>query len=105
LNPYEKALTTGKIQLRNPITVGGEEITVLDFPLSELKGRDIVSAQEEFEVLTGSSTDGQIEMNKNFLAFLVSRIAKIPYESVIDMKVHDFNVLTLVTQRFLFRGE
>jgi hypothetical protein len=105
LDLYTKAITTGKIELRNPVTVGEDELKELDFPISALKGRDIVSAQEDFEVLTGSATDGQIEMNKNYLAFLASRIAQIPYETILDMKARDFNTVTLITQRFLFRGD
>lgn len=105
MNIYEKTLSTGKLELKKPISVGGNDLSELDFPLAELRGRDIVSAQAEFEMLTGTASEGILESNKNFLAYLASKIARVPYESILDLTVRDFNAVTLVMQRFLYTGE
>lgn len=105
MNVYEKTLSTGKLELKNPITVGDNKLSELDFPLANLRGRDIVEAQTEFEVLTGTASEGILESNKNFLAYMASKIAKVPYDSILDLAVRDFNAVTLVMQRFLYKGE
>jgi hypothetical protein len=105
MNLYEKTISTGKFELKKPLPVDGKELTEIDFPITEIKGRDIVAAQDEYEVLTGGDTEGVLEMDKGFLAFMAAKVAKLPHETVLDMPVRDFNAITLVTQRFLFRGE
>ena len=105
MNIYEKTLADGKLELKKPLVVGDKELTELDFPLADLRGRDIVAAQTEFEMLTGTASEGILESNKNFLAYMASKIAKVPYDSILDLTVRDFNAVTLVMQRFLYRGE
>ena len=101
---YAKTVSTGKFELLKPIFVDEREVKELDFPISDMRGRDVVTAQEEFEVLTDSPMSGVLESNKNFLAYLAAKVAKIPYDTVLDMPIRDFNWITLITQRFLFRG-
>jgi hypothetical protein len=80
------------------------DITEIDLRLSSLKGEDIIAAQAEFEAVTGSTTLGMLELSKSYQAFIVSKAAKIPYETVIGLPVQDFNVLTLHAQNFLLSG-
>jgi hypothetical protein len=77
------------------------DITEIDFPLQKLRGGDIVAAQGEFETLTGSTTTGIIELNKGFHAYVISKIAKIPYETVLEFSMKDFTYLTMRVQNFL----
>jgi hypothetical protein len=81
------------------------ERTEINFPFSEVRGRDIVAAQTEFETLTGMPTVGVLELNKNFQAYLASKISKIPYEEILDLPIADFHPVTMAVQRFLFGAE
>lgn len=104
MNIIQRTLTTEKYELSKPIMVGEAEVSELSLPFSELRGRDIVSAQEEFEVLNGGPVDF-LENSKNFQAYLISKMSKIPYDIIMDgIPVHDFNALTLAVYRFLLHG-
>ena len=110
----KKIITEGKYTLSKPLYIQTEhadgnastpiEITELNLPFLELRGRDIVEAQEEFVVLNGRELD-VFEANKGFHVYLISRMSKVPYDTIMDeMAVHDFSVVTLTAYRFLTRG-
>jgi len=89
-----------KYTLKEPIG----ELLEIQFPLRGLRSRDIILAQSEFEALTGSPTSSLLELNKNFHAFMISKLAQIPYETVLDFSVADFNGLAMRVQNFLLGG-
>jgi hypothetical protein len=80
-------------------------MTEINLPFSEVRGHDMVAAQEEFETLSGTTTLGVLELNKHFQAYFASKIAKVPYETILDLPMKDFTAVTLAVQRFLFSGE
>ncbi|MDR3164978.1 MAG: phage tail assembly protein [Synergistaceae bacterium] len=86
-----------KYVLREPVG----DIREINFPLQKLKGGDIVAAQSEFETLTGSITTSMLELNKGFHAYIISKVAQIPYETVLELSIKDFSYLTMRVQNFL----
>lgn len=104
MNAIEKVFKEGRYELSSPIKIGDDEITELALPFSEVRGRDLVAAQSEYETITGTIVQTNVT-DKGFHAYLVSRIAKIPYDTMLDdVGIPDFNILTGVAQYFLLRG-
>ena len=100
----KQILATDKFKLSKPIKVGDNEIGELSLPFSELRGRDIVEAQKEFEAINGGPVE-LLETSKDFQAFLIAKMAKVPYDTILDeLPVSDFNALTLAVYRFLLYG-
>jgi hypothetical protein len=60
-----------------------------------------VAAQNEFEELNGSPTTNVLETSKGFHAYIISKVAQIPYETVLEFSVKDFSYLTMRVQNFL----
>lgn len=103
----KQIITEGKYALGRPLGYEGEngpvEVTELTLPFSNLRGRDIVEAQEEFEALEGAAD--VLETSKRFHAYLIAKMARVPYDAILDgLAVHDFSTLTLTVYRFLLRG-
>lgn len=111
MNIVEKTLSEEKYELSKPLSIpasegGGEPnvLTELSLPFSKLRGRDVVEAQEEYETLRGGTLE-IFENSKDFQAFMIAKMAKVPYKSIVDdLAVADFSVLTLTMYRFLLRG-
>lgn len=104
MNAIEKIVKEGRYTLAAPIKIGGEEVTELSVPFSEVRGRDLVEAQSEYETIAGTIVQANVA-DKGFHAYLVSRVAKIPYDVMLDdVGIADFNMLTLAAQYFLLRG-
>ena len=106
----EKILASEQYELSRPVTIKDEktgedkEITVLQLPFSHLRGRDIAEAQDEFDAFSSGKIE-VLDSNKGFHAYLISKMAKVPYETVLDdLAMQDFSILTLVVYRFLFAG-
>ncbi len=110
-NIVQKIVAEEKFKLSRPLRIepqvgdGSEpiEITELSLPFSILRGRYIVEAQEEFEALVGAVDVPDVD--KRFHAYLIAKMAKVPYDAILDdLVVHDFTTLTLTVYRFLLRG-
>ena len=87
------------IKLNTPVGETGE--ITLNF--DDVKGRDLVSAQRDFELLTGEPTSGLLELDKNYQAFFASKISNVPYDTILEFDARDFISVTMMVQRFLLR--
>lgn len=104
MNVLEEIISNERYTLTRPIAVGSEEVTSLELPFKSLRGRDLVAAQSEYEVMTGDAVALNIS-DTGFHAYLIAKLAKIPFDVMMD-DVHlvDFNTLTLAARSFLIRG-
>lgn len=104
MNDYETVLQNGVFTLSKPYKyANGEEYTVLNFPLQEMTGQHIRSAQRNYEVVEGNLT-GMAELSKIYQAYLAAALMKVPPDFVFELPVRDFTELTLFIQRFLLNA-
>lgn len=104
MSVLDDILLNERYVLTRPITVGGEEVAILELPFKSLRGRDLVAAQSEYEVMTGDAVALNIS-DTGFHAYLIAKLAKIPFDVMMDdVHIVDFNTLTLAARSFLIRG-
>ena len=97
---YGDILASGRYKLRKPVKNGDEEIDEIFLPFRELTGADLLSAQEDFETLR-YDTNKIPELDRKYLAFLVSKVARLPFETICALSAKDFTVVTMVASGFL----
>jgi hypothetical protein len=107
-NDYETVLKDGVFTLSKPYKYGdGPEREVLDFPLKELTGQHVRTAQRSYEMIEGRGvpSDQMAEFNKTYLGYLAAVLMKVQPDFVFDLPVKDFTVLTLFLQNFLLSSD
>jgi hypothetical protein len=99
---YPTVLKKGIFCLSKPYKYGdGPEQTTLNFPLSELTGQHIRTAQSNYSVLEDDTPTGVVEFNKNYQAYVAAALMKVPPDFVFGLPAKDFTALTLMVGRFL----
>ena len=102
-NDYEKVLKDGIFTLTQPYKYGDDpEITTLEFPLKELTGQHIRTAQNNYEMLEGTISE-VMELNKNYQAYVAAALMKVQPDFVFNLPAKDFTAITLFVERFLVR--
>lgn len=106
VSTYEEVLKTGEYRLSRPYKFGEEpERTVLKFPLKDMTGQHIRTAQSNYEVLQGRAVLGLAELNKNYLAYIAAALMDVDPDFVFDLPVRDFVRLTVYVQDFLLSSK
>ena len=104
-NDIKTVLQDGVFTLSKPYKYGDEpELTELNFPLKEMKGQHIRTAQRNYEMVEGSLS-GVAELNKNYLAYIAAALMSVPPDFVFDLPVKDFTELTMMVQVFLIGSD
>ena len=102
VSEYEEVLKTGEYRLSKPYKFGdGPEQKVLKFPLKDMTGQHIRTAQSNYEVIQGRAVLGMAELNKNYLAYIAAALMDVQPDFVFDLPVMDFIRLTVYVQDFL----
>ena len=102
VSSYEEVLKTGEYRLSKPYKFGdGPEQKVLKFPLKDMTGQHIRTAQSNYEVIQGRAVLGMAELNKNYLAYIAAALMDVQPDFVFDLPVMDFIRLTVYVQDFL----
>lgn len=100
-NSYETVLKDGVFALSKPYKYGdGPERNVLDFPLKDMKGQHLRTAQRNYEMLEGSLSD-MAELNKTYQAYIAAAVMGVQPDFVFDLPAKDFTELTMFVQLFL----
>ena len=100
-NDYDVILKDGVFVLSKPYKFeGGPERTVLDFPLKDMTGQHIRTAQRHYETLEGRLT-GLAELNKSYQAYIAAALMDVNPDFVFNLPAQDFTDLTTCVQRFL----
>lgn len=101
LNDYEAVLQDGVFTLSKPYKYGdGPERNVLDFPLKDMKGQHLRTAQRNYEMLEGP-LGNMAELNKNYQAYVAAALMGVQPDFVFDLPAKDFTELTVFVQLFL----
>lgn len=101
INEYERVLQDGVFTLSKPYKYGdGPERNVLDFPLKDMKGQHLRTAQRNYEMLEGPLHD-MAELNKNYQAYVAAALMGVQPDFVFDLPARDFTELTIFVQLFL----
>lgn len=102
---YEEVIRDGKYRLSRPYKFeGGEEHTVLKFPLKDMTGQHIRIAQRNYDVLEGRALSNLAETNKTYQAYIAAALLDVQPDFVFNLPARDFTALTVYVQRFLLRS-
>lgn len=100
-NSYETVLEDGVFTLSKPYKYGdGPEHNVLDFPLKDMKGQHLRTAQRNYEMLEGP-LQGMAELNKSYQAYVAAALMGVQPDFVFGLPAKDFAELTVFVQLFL----
>lgn len=98
---YEAVLRDGMLPLSKPYKYGdGPERNVLDFPLKEMTGQHIRTAQRNYEMLEGT-LGSMAELNKNYQAYIAAALMGVQPDFVFDLPAVDFTNVTAMVGLFL----
>lgn len=102
VSTYDEVLKTGTYRLSRPYKFeDGQEQTVIKFPLKDMTGQHIRTAQNNYEVIQGRAVLGMAELNKNYLAYIAAALMDVNPDFVFNLPVKDFERLTVYVQDFL----
>ena len=103
---YDEVLETGKYKLSRPYKFeDGPEQTVLKFPLKDMTGQHIRTAQATYETVEGRALPSLAETNKTYQAYIAAALMDVQPDFVFGLPVRDFTALTLSIQRFLLNWD
>lgn len=100
-NDFDVVLKDGIFTLSKPYKFGdGPEHTVLDFPLKNMTGQHIRTAQRNYEMLEGP-VGNVAELNKSYQAYVAAALMGVPPDFVFNLPVKDFTEMTMIVGTFL----
>lgn len=100
-NTYDSIMKDGIFHLSRPYKYGdAQEHTDLKFPLAEMTGQHIRTAQKNYEVIEGALS-GVAELNKVYQAYVAAALMGVQPDFVFGLPARDFTELTMFVQVFL----
>ena len=88
-----------KIQLRKAIKHKGQDVDILDIPLDDLTGNDLIEVEEQI-IRTGNFA-AVTDLSRVYLISVAGKAAHIPVEALRMMNAHDFSRLITEVRNFL----
>ena len=102
VSDYEEVLKTGEYRLSKPYKFGdGPEQKILKFPLKDMTGQHIRTAQANYETVEGRALPSLTETNKIYQAYVAAALMDVQPDFVFGLPAHYFTAITLSVQRFL----
>ena len=88
-----------KIKLSKPILHRGESLEVLDIPLEEITGNDLIEVEKQ---LTQSGEAFVVtDFSRSYLIAVAARAAHLPVEALKTTSAKDFTKITIEVRNFL----
>lgn len=88
-----------KIKLKKAVMHQGHELDVLDIPLEELTGNDLIEAEKQ--IIQSGETVVVTDFSRSYLIALASRASHIPVETFKFMDARDFTRIAGEVRNFL----
>ena len=88
-----------KIKLKRAVMHKGEELEVLDMPLEELTGNDLIEAEKQ--IIQSGEAVVVTDFSRPYLIAVAARAAHIPVETLKFMDARDFTRITGEVRNFL----
>lgn len=88
-----------KIKLKRAVMHKGEELEVLDMPLEELTGNDLIEAEKQ--IIQSGEAVVVTDFNRPYLIAIAARAAHIPVETLKFMDARDFTRIAGEVRNFL----
>ena len=88
-----------KIKLKRAVMHKGEELEVLDMPLEELTGNDLIEAEKQ--IIQSGEAVVVTDFSRPYLIAVAARAAHIPVETLKFIDARDFTRITGEVRNFL----
>ena len=88
-----------KIKLKRAIMHKGQELEVLDMPLEELTGNDLIEAEKQ--IVQSGEAVVVTDFSRPYLIAIAARAAHIPVETLKFMDARDFTRIAGEVRNFL----
>ena len=88
-----------KIKLKRAVMHKGEELEVLDLPLEELTGNDLIEAEKQ--IIQSGEAVVVTDFSRPYLIAIAARAAHIPVETLKFMDARDFTRIAGEVRNFL----
>ena len=88
-----------KIKLKRAVMHKGEELEVLDMPLEELTGNDLIEAEKQ--IIQSGEAVVVTDFSRPYLIAIAARAAHIPVETLKFMDARDFTRIAGEVRNFL----
>ena len=88
-----------KIKLKKAIMHKGEGLDVLDMPLEELTGNDLIEAEKQ--IVQSGEAVVVTDFSRPYLIAIAARAAHLPVEALKFMDARDFTRVTTEVRNFL----
>lgn len=92
-----------KIKLSKSIKHKGNELEILDLPLEELTGNDLIEVEKQ--IVNSGEVPMVTDFNRIYLINIAARAAKIPVEVLKFASAKDFTRITNEVRNFLILSD